>query len=91
MSRPHTARLHAQDGLAEYRLRPLHANPLVCGRATPAYLGRLVSRTPENASHVFPTFGVLAGKSLAKSALTLPRFKESLRGRRGAPPLPLVP
>ena len=51
-----------------------------CGCATPAYLGRLVSRTPENASHVFPTFGVLAGKSLAKSAFTLPRFRESLRG-----------
>ena len=65
------ARLHAQDGLAEYRLRPLHANPLVCGRATPAYLGRLVSRTPENASHVFPTFGVLAGKSLAKRAFAI--------------------
>ena len=47
VSRPHTARLHAQDGLAEYRLRPLHANPLVCGRATPAYLGRLVSRLPK--------------------------------------------
>ena len=41
------ARLHAQEGLAEYRLRPLHANPLVCGRATPAYLGRLVSRFPK--------------------------------------------
>ena len=47
VARPHTARLHAQDGLAEYRLRPLHANPLVCVRATPAYLGRLVSRLPE--------------------------------------------
>ena len=34
-------------GLAEYRLRPLHANPLVCVRATPAYLGRLVSRLPK--------------------------------------------
>ena len=30
------ARLHAQDGLAEYRLRPLHANPLA-----PAHVSRV--------------------------------------------------